>query len=75
MEIQFWAGASRDTLARHYRATRAAGGAEEGRPAKAPPQAGAPQPRFHVGDYTAETRLDTQSLSSTAERTNIDIGP
>src|SRR3954465_10108872 len=75
MEIQSPAGDSRDALACHHSATRAAGEAEEGRPAKAAPQDGAPQPRFHVEDYTAGTRLDTQPLSSTAERINIDIGP
>ena len=73
MEIQSPAGASRDALACLHRATRAAVGAEEGRPAKTPPQAGAPQPRFHGSDYTAGTRLDTQPLVSAAERINIDI--
>jgi len=73
MEIQSPAGASRDTLAGLHSATRAAGGAEERRPAKAPPQAEAPQPRFHVENYTAGTRLDTLPPGSTVERINIDI--
>jgi hypothetical protein len=74
MEIQSPAGASRDALARLHRATRAVVEAEEGRPAKTLLQAGVPQPRFHVEEYTAGTRLDTLPLGSTAERTNIDIG-
>ena len=73
MEIQSPAGASRDALARLPSVTRAAGGAEESRPAKAPPQA--PQPRFHVEDYTAGARLDTLPPGSTVEKINIDIGP
>ena len=74
MEIQSLAGASRDALAGLHSATRAAGGAEEGHPAKAPPLTGAPQPRFHVDEYTAGIRLDTLPLGSTVEQTNIDIG-
>ena len=74
MEIQSSTGASRGAFARLPSATRAAGEAEESRPAKTAPQDGAPQPRFRIEDYTAGTRLDTQLLSSTIERINIDIG-
>jgi hypothetical protein len=73
MEIQSPAGTSRDTLAPLHGATRASVRAEEGRPSKTLPRAGAPQPRVHVADYTVATRLDTQPLSSTVERRNIEI--
>jgi hypothetical protein len=67
------AGAARDTLTPSTEATRAAVEAEEGRPSKTLPHAWAPEPRFRDDDYTAESRLGTQLLDSTAERIRIEI--
>jgi hypothetical protein len=75
MEIQSFAGASRDTLPASTQASRAAVRPSENRPAKGSAPNSAPKPRFRVGDYTAGVQRNTQLLHSTAEQINIEIEP